>query len=63
MQSEDEVEIWLTLFQAVRQDCMALEFLMAADDDDFPLSYLFYIIGVIAVMAFLIIGGFFLWVR
>lgn len=36
---------------------------MAADDDDFPISYLFYIVAVIAVMASLIIGGFFLWFR
>jgi len=36
---------------------------MAADDEDFPLSYLFYILAVIAVMGVLIIGGFFLWFR
>ena len=41
-----------------------LEFLMAvSDDEDFPLSYLFYIIAVIAVMGILIVCGFFLWFR
>jgi len=40
-----------------------LEFLMAANDEDFPVSYVFYMIGVILVMAFLIIGGSFLWLR
>ena len=33
------------------------------DDEDLPASYLFYIIGVILVMAALMIGGFFLWLR
>jgi hypothetical protein len=42
---------------------MSLEFLMAVDDDDFPISYLFYIIAAIAVMAILIVGAFFLWFR
>ena len=40
-----------------------LEFLMAANDEDFPVSYLLYIIGVILVMALLVIGGFLLWLR
>ncbi len=31
-----------------------------SDDEDIPVSYLPYIIAVIVVMAFLIIGGFFL---
>jgi hypothetical protein len=33
------------------------------DDEDLPASYLFYIIAVILVMALLMIGGFFLWLR
>jgi hypothetical protein len=36
---------------------------MATDDEDFPLSYLVYIIAVIAVIGLLIAGGFFLWLR
>jgi|GEM_PF-2884416 len=51
----------MSLLQAFYHRC--LESLMAADDDDFPISYLFYIVAVIAVMASLIIGGFFLWFR
>lgn len=36
---------------------------MAVNDEDFPLSYLIYIIGVILVMMLLVIGGFILWLR
>lgn len=36
---------------------------MAVDDDDFPISYLFYILAVIAAMGFLAIGLFFLFFR
>jgi len=48
---------------SIRIPYVFLEFLMAANDEDFPVSYVFYIIGVILVMVFLIIGGFFLWLR
>jgi len=61
MQREDHVGVKMSLLQAFYHRC--LEFLMAADDDDFPISYLFYIVAVIAVMASLIIGGFVLWFR
>ena len=61
MHREDGVEGHL---QAARWGLPLLGvFSMAADDEDFPLSYLFYILAVIAVMGFLIIGGFFLWFR
>ena len=33
---------------------------MATDDEDFPVSYLFYMLAVIAVIGFLVVGGFFL---
>ena len=33
------------------------------DDKDIPFSYILYVIGVIALIGFLLIGGFFLWVR
>ncbi len=33
------------------------------DDKDLPASYIAYIVAVIAVTAFLIIGGFYLWLR
>lgn len=36
---------------------------MVAHDEDFPVSYLFYILAVIAVMGFLAIGGGFLLLR
>lgn len=36
---------------------------MVTDDEDFPLSYLVYIIAVIAVIGLLIAGGCFLWLR
>jgi len=36
---------------------------MAVDDEDIPISYLFYIIAVIVVMGFLLVGGLFLWLR
>ena len=33
------------------------------DDKDIPFSYILYVIGVIAIIGFLLVGGFFLWVR
>jgi hypothetical protein len=33
------------------------------DDQDIPLSYILYVIGVIAIIGFLLVGGFFLWVH
>jgi hypothetical protein len=33
------------------------------DDQDIPLSYIFYVIAVIAIMGSLMIGGFLLWAR
>ena len=33
------------------------------DDKDLPTSYIAYTIAVIAVVTFLIIGGFYLWLR
>ena len=33
------------------------------DDKDIPFSYILYVIGVIALIGFLLVGGFFLWVR
>ncbi len=33
------------------------------DDQDIPISYIFYVIAVIVVMGFLLIGGFYLWIR
>lgn len=36
---------------------------MAGEDDDIPVSFLLYVITVIAMMGILIIGVFFLWVR
>jgi hypothetical protein len=38
------------------------EFFMS-DDEDIPVSYLLYIIAVIVVMGFLLVGGFFPWFR
>ena len=57
MQREDPIEIRKKLVYAI------LEFLMAVDDEDIPISYLFYIIAVIVVMGFLLVGGLFLWLR
>jgi hypothetical protein len=34
-----------------------------ADDKDIPFSYILYVIAVIAIIGFLLAGGFFLWVR
>jgi hypothetical protein len=48
--------------QSVRAPVLGV-FSMAVDDDDFPISYLFYILAAIAVMGFLAIGGFFLLFR
>ena len=36
---------------------------MIADNEDFPISYLVYVVAVIAAMGFLFVGGFFLWLR
>jgi hypothetical protein len=33
---------------------------MAGDDEDLPISYFFYVIGILAVMGGLVVGGFFL---
>jgi len=33
------------------------------DDKDIPFSYILYVIGVIAIVGFLLVGGLFLWVR
>jgi hypothetical protein len=33
------------------------------DDQDIPFSYILYVIGVIVIVGFLVVGGFFLWVR
>jgi len=33
------------------------------DDKDIPFSYILYVIGVITIIGFLLVGGFFLWVR
>lgn len=33
---------------------------MVSDDEDFPVSYLFYAIAVIVLMGMLVIGGYFL---
>jgi hypothetical protein len=33
------------------------------DDQDIPFSYILYVIGVIVIVGFLAVGGFFLWVR
>ncbi len=34
-----------------------------ADDEDIPISYFLYIVAVIIVMAILLVGGLFLWLR
>jgi hypothetical protein len=54
---EDAVKIRIKICYAM------LEFLMAVQDEDFPISYLLYIIAVLVVMGFLIVGGIFLWLR
>ncbi len=36
---------------------------MAVDDEDIPISHLLYLIAVIVVMAILLVGGLFLWLR
>ena len=61
MQRENHVGATMSLLQAFHHRC--LELLMAVDDDDFPISYLFYIVAVIIAMAFVIVGGFFFWFR
>lgn len=33
------------------------------DDSDIPFSYILYVIGVVAIVGILLVGGFFLWVR
>jgi hypothetical protein len=33
------------------------------DDKDIPFSYILYVIGVIVIVGFLVVGGFFLWMR
>ena len=33
------------------------------DDQDIPLSYILYVIGVVAIIGVLLVGGFFLWMR
>jgi len=33
------------------------------DDKDIPFSYILYVVGFIAMVGFLLVGGFFLWVR
>lgn len=33
---------------------------MISDDEDFPLSYLFYTLAVIALIAMFMVGGYFL---
>ena len=52
----------MAFFQAVLTPCVYLEFFMV-DDKDIPISYIFYVIAVIAIVGFLIIGGLFLWLR
>jgi hypothetical protein len=37
--------------------------LSVVDDQDIPFSYILYVIGVLAIIGFLLVGGFFLWVR
>lgn len=49
-------------FQTVKSHCIGLE-LSVVDDKDIPASYILYVIGVIAIIGFLLVGGFFLWVR
>lgn len=38
-------------------------FSMAVDDDDFPVFYLLYVLAAIAIMGFLAVGGFLLFLR
>jgi hypothetical protein len=33
------------------------------DDKDVPFSYILYVVAVISIIGFLLVGGFFLWVR
>lgn len=33
---------------------------MRMDDEDYPVSYLFYMLAVIAAMGLIVVGGFFL---
>lgn len=33
------------------------------DDQDIPFSYILYVIGVIAIIGVLLVGGFILWIR
>jgi hypothetical protein len=33
------------------------------EEQDIPFSYILYVIGVLAIIGFLLVGGFFLWVR
>lgn len=49
-------------FQADLLHCIGLEF-SVVDDRDIPFSYILYTIGVVAIIGFLLVGGFFLWVR
>lgn len=58
---EEGAETSTTLLRAFHT--CSWSFLMAVNDEDFPLSYLIYIIGVILVMMLLVIGGFILWLR
>lgn len=49
-------------FQAARAHLAGSE-LRVVDDQDIPFSYILYVIGVITIIGFLLVGGFFLWIR
>jgi hypothetical protein len=36
---------------------------MAKDDEDFPLSYLFYVIAAMAAVLFIVAAGVLIWLR
>lgn len=41
-------------------DWRCLELGMVSDDEDFPISYLFYTVAVIALMGMFVVGAYFL---
>lgn len=45
---------------SVLLDWMCLELHMVSDDEDFPISYLFYTVAVIALMGMFVVGAYFL---
>jgi uncharacterized protein (DUF983 family) len=49
-------------FLAVKSHCIGSE-LSVVNDKDIPISYILYVIGVLAIIGFLLVGGFVLFVR